>query len=123
MKPQPCRSFWDKSRRYPPAIVRMLARGPKRRLMKDEEIAKRSGLSVTEVRLLGSSLQWDVPPSIMEKFLKACGADFEDRKAMQRVFTYLKGSPKLLHLRNDPGWETRWKPLLKQLKLIQQHGN
>lgn len=93
----------------------MLARHPYGKLMSDAEIAKRSGLSIMEVTLLSSSLKWELPIESMEAFMKACRCDLENRTHCQRIFNYLKNDPKLLHLRNDSGWERRWKPAIALL--------
>ena len=115
MKPT-CTTFWQKARRFPPCLVRMLARHPHGRLMLDIEIAQASGLSATEVALIGALMSWDdVPFRAIRPFLKACRCDFETRKDHQRMTEYLRNKPGWLHLRNDIGWQLRWKPLMLQL--------
>lgn len=107
-----CTTFWQKARRYPPALIRILARHPRGRLLSDEDISKASGLTINEVRLLGGSMQWAITVDAMERFLRACSIDFENRGQMQRIGSYLRNNPKWLHLRNDPQWESRWKPAI-----------
>lgn len=101
----------------------MMARHPHGKLLSDEVIAKRSGLTVSEVVLLGSALKWEVSVEVMEAFSKACNADLCNRTHLQRIYAYLGNNPKLLHLRNDPGWGRRWRPILLQLKLIKDNGH
>jgi hypothetical protein len=105
-----CFTFWQKTRRFPPALVRILARHRRGKLLTDDLISNRSGLTINEVRLLGGSLDWEVTVGAMERFLQACEIDFENRRQMQRIAAYLRKSPKWLHLRNDPEWKTRWLP-------------
>lgn len=113
-----CSTFWQKTRRFPPALVRILARHRRGKLITDEVIAKRSLLTLNEVRLLGASMEWEVTVGAMERYLQACEIDFENRKQMQRICAYLRKSPRWLHLRNDPEWKTRWLPIVIR---ISQH--
>lgn len=113
-----CSTFWQKTRRFPPALVRILARHPRGKLLADDLIARRSGLTINEVRLLGGAMEWQVTVLAMERFLQACEIDFENRSQMQRICAYLRKSPKWLHLRNDPEWKTRWMPIVIR---ISQH--
>lgn len=107
-----CLTFWQKTRRYPPALIRILARHPRGQLLSDEHISKASGLTLNEVRLLSVSMEWVVTVGAMERFLRACSIDFENRGQMQRIGSYLRDKPKWLHLRNDPEWDSRWKPAI-----------
>lgn len=110
-----CSTFWQKARRYPPCLVRIMARHPRGRLLSDAEIASRGKIPFAEVKLLGSALRWDVTLGVMERYLLACDFDFENRKQMQRIGAYLRKQPQWLHLRNDDDWTHRWLPIIKRL--------
>lgn len=106
-------SFWKLTHRFPPCLVRMLARHQRGPLKTDEEIAKDGGLHSVMVRLLSSATDWDhTELGLMRRYLQGCGIDFENRIKMKRLHEYISRHPRLLYLRNDPEWESRWKPLL-----------
>lgn len=112
-------TFWDKCEKYPPALIRMLARWPRGDLKTDEEIADGSGLDKRMVNLISHQLDWTgIDVIIMRAFMVGCGIDFEDRAKMKQVGEYWKRNPKLLHLKRDPEWRTRWDPLRKKVALI-----
>lgn len=108
-------SFWKLCERFPPCLVRMLARYPRGPLLTDAQIAERGQLPAGTVRVLSGHLDWDyVDISVMRRFLAGCGIDFENRIRMKRLAEYLARNPKLIYLRNDAEWATRWKPLIQK---------
>lgn len=114
-------SFWKLCERFPPCLVRMLARHPRGPLLSDEQIAKQGELSLLSVRMVSGHLDWDgIDVCMMRRFLTGCGIDFENRIKIKRLTEYLSRNPKLLYLRNDAEWDTRWKPLIQKWRKIRQ---
>jgi hypothetical protein len=120
-------NFWDKSERFTPCLCRLLARrSPGGPALSNDELAERSGLPVYEVVAISQQLDWkgvDLPT--MQRFIRACGVDFEDPTTYRRLVVYLKGyekkgglriAPSFSHLRRHPDWEQFFKPL--SIKLL-----
>ena len=85
-------SFWLRAMRYPPCLVRLLARHPHGDPLSDGEIAQRSGLSRYQVGVIASSVSWDeITLGDMRRFLNGCGIDFCDAYCMKKVSVYLNG--------------------------------
>lgn len=113
-------------RQFPPLVVRLLARHPGRRgsqqrVMTDAEIARRSKgkLAEAHVACLSRATSWDdIPVGQMIAFTKACGVDFDSRRAMMVHTKYLRRNikqnlgPAFAYLRKDDQWESRWKPMI-----------
>lgn len=118
-------TFWRKAERFPPIQCRLLARlGPGGPAMTNVQIARETGLSVRQVMAISEQTDWrgiDLPT--MQRFLEACGVDFEDARAMKRVNVYLRGKtkkglripPPFDYLRASPDWPTIFKPLAERL--------
>lgn len=103
--------------RFPPAIVRLLARrttGHQVVALTDAEVARAAGLTVSEVRSLSKLRSWDdVPVATMMSFIKGCGADLDNRDWLRKNAAYMeniRGVPR--YLRKSPDWETTFQPLV-----------
>lgn len=96
-------TIWRKIDRYPPVLVRLLARHPDGTAMSDQEIAS-PALPMAEVKRLSYLDSWeDVPVSLLYRFVSACGVDFADPKRMKNLNRYLK-NPKFEHLKRHTQW-------------------
>lgn len=127
---KPCHSFWTKARRFPPCLVRMLARWNYGRVMTDLEVADESehasplctpgyGLSVQLVAVLSCATSWrgiDLPT--MQRFLIGCHLDFENARQMHRINQYLRRNPNWKHLKTSPEWNSRWVPLIQTWRTL-----
>lgn len=120
MPKQPRETFWTRINRFPPILVRLLARHPRGEPMTTLEIADRSGLSPFQVEALSQSTDWstiDLPTA--QKFLCACRIDLTNTVQMKRVKVYLKGPVKngvraptpYRYLKTSPLWPTYYQPL------------
>ena len=118
-------SFWTRARRFPPCLVRMLARWNYGRVMTDEEVAAGSGLLTPQlVAMLSSATSWhgiDLPT--MQRFLIGCRMDFENAKQMHRIGEYLRRNPSWKHLKASPEWNNRWAPLIRKWHTIYGTGD
>jgi len=106
-------TFWERSQRTPPILVRLLARHPNGPPLTEEEISQASGLPVHEIFCIGQSTDWsgiDLPK--MRRFLVACRIDFENFTQMKRVDSYLRMKPTWKYLRMSPIWKTFYEPLM-----------
>lgn len=86
-------SIWIKLDRYPPLLVRLLARTAGGRLMSDDEVLRRSKgqLDRSDLAYLAYALSWErVPVGQMRAFVIACGVDFADPARMRSLNRYLK---------------------------------
>ena len=90
------KDFWEKLELFSPPYVRLYAAKRKQghaEEMTDEEIAKNSGLSLSQVHRITWSRDWDdVTIGEMKKFLRGCNADFTIREKCHHM--------KLLFARN-----------------------
>lgn len=113
-------SFWQNAEAIPPILARLLAHDPHGLVLSDVEIAKRSGLDECDVLAISYRLNWkSVDEPTMMSYLRGCGVDFCDKKAMHRVWHYLprhkhSRQPTWQHLRRSPQWNGKYKPLLKR---------
>jgi hypothetical protein len=114
-------TFWDKASKFPPILVRLLARHkPNGKPITNKELSAITKWSELRVAALSEQMDWagvDIPT--MRVFLRACRMDFEDAKAMKRVDAYMRGylkngtrvPPRFSHLQNHPLWAAEFKPL------------
>lgn len=111
-------TFWTRAKRFPPILVRLLARRQRYdRPMTDEEIAERSGLDLYSVKAIYWSTDWSCCSlPAMHCYLVACGIDFENREQMQRIYKYLKRNPTWKSLRVSPHWKSLYEPLLRRYR-------
>lgn len=110
----------EKLDRFPPVVVRLLARQPAGTTvtaLPEGEIVRRSGLSAGEVRVLSRLTSWDdVPLSTMLAFCRGCGADLDNRDWLRKNAAYMasiRGAPR--YLRKDSAWDTTFEPLIRIL--------
>lgn len=125
-------SIEEKLRRFPPTLVRMLARvrpepkhenpKPRLRALLTAEIIDRSGLSAFEVASLSMKPSWEgVSVDAMQKFLLGCNARWDDRvwlhdvAAVQRSIIRRKGALPF-YLLSCPEWETVLKKIVETWK-------
>ena len=97
-------SLYQKLDRFPPVLVRLLAKNPDGSAMTDNQIATKTihYLSIADVKRLSFLTSWDqVVISQMLGFCQACGVDFSNREQMRNANRYLK-DPKFVHLKNSP---------------------
>ena len=107
-------------KRFPPIVCRLLARknissrsSNALEPMPDEEIAKRAGMSVAEVRSLSWQTSWDsVPCGIMLRFSESCGVDFSSRDSMNKHSRYIRNRHRFVYLKRHPQYNTLWKPMI-----------
>ena len=98
-------SIWVKLDRYPPVIVRVLAKASPELLLTDEELVQRAGgkLSLADVKHLSYLPTWDhVPVAKMRAFCTAAGVDFAKPAVMRRLNRYLRSGSRFRHLQRDP---------------------
>lgn len=113
-------SFPEKLERFPPIVVRILARArlPRGgvRALTDAEIAQVSGLTIAEVTRLSRLTRWGKTPiDTLLAFCKGCGANLDDRDWQRHNAAYmakLRSVPR--YLRQSPDWESTFKPLLER---------
>ena len=105
--------------RFPPIVCRLLAR---KRAIKGggivpipaAEIARNSGLTLTQVASLSPLLDWStVPAATAVAFARGCGIDLDDRNSLRHHHAYiknLKSTPR--YLLRSPDWKTIYEPLI-----------
>ena len=114
-------SFPEKLDRFPPVVIRILARVPVEsgtggvRVKTDHEIARDSGLTLSKVASLSCLTSWgEVPIDTIIAFCKGCGADLDNRDWQRHNAAYMKKLRSLpQYLRASPEWETKFKPLIE----------
>lgn len=103
--------FWRKLEVFPPTIVRLLAadRSPGKVIaLTDNQIAERSGLSVSRVQQIYWSTSWDsITCEELKLFVKACNVDFGDPEVMKVMSKRMGGKTpfKWKHLRESPNYK------------------
>lgn len=110
-------TFWTRCERFPPVLVRLLARHKHGPPLTDGEIAQASGLPIHQVACISASTDWrgiDLPTA--RQFTVACGVDFTNAKDMERVESYMRMRPTWKYLRKDKAWATFYQPLIHMLK-------
>lgn len=89
--------------RYPPVLVRLLARHGNGDAMSDQDLVG-DHLSLAEVKRLSYLDSWDdVTVDLLFRFVTACGVDFTDPERLKVLNRYLK-NPKFDHLRRHAQW-------------------
>lgn len=107
--------------RFPPILIRLLARNPRGGPLTTMEIAERSGLLPMQVETLSFSTSWggvDIPT--YRAYTRACNLDLMNPVQAKRNEVYLNGHiyngvrqpPQFLYLKRDKNWETYYKPLM-----------
>lgn len=117
--------FWARAEKYPPCLVRLLARVDRRGpslVMTDDQIAQRSGLTRSEVVAISWSTAWDrICMAHMRRFLTGCGFNFSNGRRMSEIDMFLKTQLDLaarrrlawVYLRRDPMWSSYYQPLIQ----------
>jgi hypothetical protein len=107
-------NVWQKLHRYPPVLVRLLARQGGR-AMTDAQIAEASlkKLTLADVKQLSYATQWDdIPVCKVRWFLSATNVDIENRESLRNLNRYMR-NPQFKHLRAHRQW-----PYFKDLLAI-----
>ena len=104
-------SIWAKLDRYPPILVRLLARKSATEPMTNEDIwhAANGALSRADVQFISFCTKWDyISVGSMKAFCLACGVDFANRETMRSLNRYVRSKPSFAHLRGhaeDPEFQ------------------
>jgi hypothetical protein len=107
-------SIWSKLDRFPPILVRLLAKHSNGTAMTDAQITENSGLWLSDVKRLSFLTTWnEVAVWDMQAFVKACGVDFANREQMRNANRYITKDPKFSHLRRDKNF-----PAFKEMLLV-----
>jgi hypothetical protein len=114
-------TFPQKLERFPPIIVRLLARTRDKeggvRALTDAEVAAASDLpisTVVAIAKLTSAGSLDI--DTQQAFYRGCGADLDNRDWLRKNAAYMasiRGAPR--YLRKSPDWETTFEPLIRIL--------
>jgi hypothetical protein len=108
-------SFYKTAERYPPVLVRLLAR-KEGRAMTTGQIAMAAGWGVHYVEGIVREHTWEnVILADLRKFTSACGLDFTSRADTNRVETYFRtnhGKPSFKYLTKAPDWKSYYLPLI-----------
>lgn len=106
-------NLWKKFDRFPPVLVRLLARWPDGQMLTDQVIAGAAGMDDAEVHWLGCQPDWrEIPVDEARRFLQACNCDLADPVVYKNLTRYLRRYGKFDHLRRDDEWP-RWQRLLR----------
>lgn len=114
-------NLWKKLERFPPVLVRLLAKNEDGTWMSDEDIWAASGqeLMWSDIKRLSYLTRWDdVTNRLTRLFSTTCRVDFANREQMRNAGRYLK-DPKFAHLKNDrnfPEAKTMLKIYLQTLR-------
>lgn len=102
----------EKYDRFPPCLCRLIAKTHNgRRWMGLRELAKRSGLSLTQVHRLSKLKSWaTVPLEDVDKFAAACGVRW-DRLRVARQF---------LRRRKKVAWQQNKKVVVETMAILKQ---
>ena len=112
--------FWDRLRRYPPVLIRLLARHKRGRPLTSAEISERSGLPLMTVETISSSTSWSgLDLYTARRFMLACGCDLSSQRDVRRIHVYLKRTPRnprhrFPYLQRSPQWEGYYLPLMER---------
>jgi hypothetical protein len=111
-------SFWKVAEKYPPILVRLLARHKNGPPLSTSEIVNRCAaegwpMSSYIVGMISSATTWDnIPFGEMRVFLSACDMDFCDRDDMNRKAAYLRSvKHRFGYLSQSPEFLTVLRPL------------
>jgi len=113
---------WDRFDRYPPPLVRVLARKREAKRafeLSDQDIAVRAGMPVTRVIEIASTPTWDgISFGEVKSFCRGCNFDPLDSKDRNRAMAYTrlvsKGQLSFSYLKKDPvRWNSYYKPLIR----------
>ena len=107
---------------FPPIFVRILAREKVSahhkatsavRVLTDEEIAIRSGMTPDEVRRISRKHDWnDIKIAEARRFCDGCTFDLFDWQVRNRAFALANGGS-FAYLRTSPEWKSKYMPMLR----------
>jgi hypothetical protein len=110
-------SLSAKLERFPPIVIRLLARrrlGTRTVPLTVAQIAAQSGLSVGEINALSRLTSWaEVTVDSMAAFTRGCGCNLDDRDWLRKNTAYMAGvrsAPR--YLRQSSDWETVFQPMI-----------
>lgn len=111
------RNPWRTLEKFPPVLVRLLARRPIAtkhvRAVSDEEIAISASLPLSKVTHISRQTDWSsIPIGDAEKFCIGCGFDPFNCYDRNRAMAYGRTSPSYTYLKVSPYWSTTFKPLI-----------
>jgi hypothetical protein len=106
-------SFWSIAEKYPPILVRLLARHKNGPPLTTAEIAECAQMKGYVINIISQELSWDcVEFGAMRAFLFACDMDFCDRDDMNRKTAYLRSvKHRFGYLSQSPEFLTVLRPL------------
>ena len=114
--------LWElRLKRFPPILIRLLARDPRGAPLTTLEISTRSGLTEFMVEALSRSTDWEgVDLFIYITFCRACNLNLLDHEQFSRQQIYLQGKmngskrqpPQFTYLKKDPLWSSYYEPLM-----------
>lgn len=108
-------NFYQLCRRYPPTLVRLLARR-NGQAMTTAQIAEAAGIRLHAAEAAFAEPGWDnLPLATVMKLTRACGVDFTSRSDVNRAECYLRknaGKPAFKYLVQSDEWQTYYLPLL-----------
>jgi len=107
--------FYDLCRRYPPPMVRLLARSHGK-AMTTAQIAASTGSTQLAVETLSCEPSWDrVTLDQLRRFTGACGIDFSNPRDINRIECYWRkngGHPRFRYLTSAPDWRSYYLPFI-----------
>lgn len=110
-------SLPEKLDRFPPVVIRLLARKQRGRTvtaMSDQDIAAASGLSVGQVKSVSRLTNWGtVDVDTLQAFCKGCGADLDNRDWLRKNAAYMASIRSIpRYLRQSDHWSHTFEPLI-----------
>ena len=119
-RPIGTRSPWKVLKRFPPVLVRLLAKEPVARkhvrALSNQEVAIRAEMPLQRVAEISSKTSWDdVPIGEAERFCRGCGFDPFNCYDRNRAMAYNRTNARFTYLRVSPYWAKTFKPLIKVL--------
>ena len=124
------RSPWSILEKYPPVLVRLLARtwessDPDRggsshgsvRALSNEEVALDSGLPPNIIEEISQLTTWDtVPVAMVRMFCRGCHFAPVNYWERNRTSAYPRTNPKFVYLKKSPHWVEVFLPLIRILE-------
>jgi hypothetical protein len=96
---------WEKLEKFPPVLVRLLAKDTQGRGLTDHEVAAASGLPVADVKRLSYLTSWDnVSNHDTRRFLSGCGCDLFTPRHYKTLSQYRRRTSKFVHLTRHANW-------------------
>lgn len=109
-------TFWQRAEAFPPILCRVLARRHnygRPKAIPLEELATLAQIPPITLQAISVQTDWsgiDLPT--MQRYLKACGLDFENATQMKRLQGFLYTNPSFQYLRDSNEWTQTYLPLL-----------